>query len=356
MPKVASIPGDGIGPEVVSAALNVAESACNFAGIDLEVEQFDMNADRYLRDGVGMTDAEFERLRDDFDAIFLGALGDPRIPDMAHGKEILLGLRFGLDLYVNLRPVRLLEASLCPLKGRGSDDVDFVVVRENTEGAYAGVGGAIKRGTAEEVATQEMINTHKGVERIVRYAFEYAERFDRHAVCMTDKHNVLTDGHGLWKRVFESVADDHPEIEARHLFADALAMEMVRDPSQFEVIVTCNMFGDILSDLGAQIQGGMGVAPSGNLNPRTGHALFEPVHGSAPDIAGEGRANPIAAIRSVAMLFDHLGYEAVGAAVERAVAEAVAARKVSPDLNGELSTSEVGEAVIERLNTDQDAG
>ena len=230
-------------------------------------------------------------LRQDFDAILFGAVGDPRVPSNKHAADILLGLRAKLDLYVNLRPVELFDQALTPLRDRGTSDVNFVVVRENTEGLYVGIGGQFQRGTPHEVAVQEDVNTRRGVERIIRYAFEYARRHQLGRVCMSDKSNVLTYGHGLWQRVFAEVRAEYADIESRHLYVDTLAMEMVRDPGQFRVIVTCNLFGDILSDLGAQLAGGLGLAPSGNIHPGR-ISLFEPVHGSAPNIAGKNLANP----------------------------------------------------------------
>lgn len=349
MARLAVIPGDGIGPEVTRVAMRVAAAAAGAHGVPLELQWFDYGADRYLETGVGLPQDALETLRDDFEAIFLGALGDPRVPDMAHAKEILLGLRFGLDLYVNFRPVRLLHRALCPLRDRGPEDVDFVVFRENTEGLYVGMGGVFKRGTPDEVALQEDVNTRKGVERIIRHAFRYATEHGHRRVCMGDKSNVLTYGHDLWRRVFAEVSGEYPGIEARHLYVDALAMQMIKDPGQFEVIVTCNMFGDILTDVGAQLQGGLGMAASANLNPETGSVLFEPVHGSAPKYAGEGVANPLAAVLSVALMFEHLGQPRVAGAIEDAVRSIVADGRVTRDIGGSCSTEEVGEALAARV-------
>lgn len=347
--RVAVIPGDGIGPEVTREAMKVAEAAAGALGRSLELEWLDYGAERYLREGVGLPEGAFESLRDDYDAIYLGALGDARIPDMAHGKEILLRLRFDLDLYVNERPVRLLHPSLCPLEGRGAEDVDFVVLRENTEGAYVGMGGIFKQGTPHEVAIQEDVNTRRGVERILRHAFRYASERGLRSVCMSDKSNVLTYGHDLWQRVFAEVREEYPDIESWHLYVDALTMQMVKDPSQFDVIVTSNMFGDIVSDLGAQLQGGLGLAASSNVNPETGKALFEPVHGSAPKYAGRNVANPLAAILSVQLMFVHLGQQDVAEAIEAAVRHTVEAGATTADLGGSLSTEAVGDAVVERV-------
>jgi 3-isopropylmalate dehydrogenase len=349
--RIAVIPGDGIGIEVTDAAMQVTEATAAAFDIPLELEWFDYGADAYLKTGVGLPDGAMDNLRDNFDAIYLGALGDPRIPDMAHGKEILLGLRFGLDLFVNHRPIKLLDERLCPLKGRTVDDVDFVIFRENTEGAYVGVGGIFKRGTADEVALQEDINTRKGVERIIRYAFEYAREHGRESVVMSDKSNVLRYGHDLWQRVFEEVRQENAEIESWHLFVDALTMQMVKNPAQFDVVVTCNMFGDIVTDLGAQLQGGLGVASSANINPHTGAALFEPVHGSAPKYTGQGVANPLAAILTAQLMFEFLGHQAAGTAIEDAVRASIAEGRVTRDLGGSLKTDEVGAAVTELVHT-----
>src|SRR5262245_23749296 len=262
----------------------------------------------------------YDRLRQ-FDAVFIGALGDPRVPDNRHARDILLGLRFRLDLYVNHRPVRLLDERLCPLKGRTPRDVDFVIFRENTEGLYAGVGGFFKKGTPDEMAVQQDINTRKGVERIIRHAFAWARDNGRKRVLMSDKSNALTYGHDLWQRVYREVAAEYADIEASHMYVDALAMQLVKDPSPYEVIVACNMFGDILSDLGAQLQGGLGLAASANLHPgRIG--LYEPVHGSAPRHAGKGVANPVGAILSAAMMLENLGRADEGRLIESAVADA----------------------------------
>ncbi len=350
MARIAVIPGDGIGLEVTEAAMNVAQATAAAFEIPLELEWFDYGADKYLETGIALPEGSLEDLRDNFDAIYLGALGDPRVPDMAHAKEILLGLRFDLDLFVNHRPVKLLDARLCPLKDRGVDDVDFVIFRENTEGLYVGVGGIFKKGTADEVAVQEDINTHKGVERIIHHAFEYARQHGRKSVVMSDKRNLLRSGHDLWQRVFEEVREESPEIESWHLYVDALTMQLVKNPAQFDVIVMCNMFGDIVTDLGAQLQGGLGVASSANINPHTGTGLFEPVHGSAPKYAGQGIANPVAAVLTAQLMFEFLDHKDAGAAIEEAVRGTIVDDQVTRDLGGNLTTSEVGEAVAERIS------
>lgn len=348
MHRIALVPGDGIGQEVVPAAVRVLEHLAAEADIALELEPFDLGADRYLRDGTTMPADVMQRWGTDFDAILLGALGDPRVPSNVHAKEILLGARFQLDLFINFRPVRLLDERYTPLKDKGPDDIDMVVFRENTEGLYTGIGGQFKRGTADEVAIEAEINTRKGVERIVRAAFSFADEHDLGSVCMSDKSNAMRHGHDLWQRVFKEVAAEYPAIEAFHLYVDVLCMELVRAPERFDVIVTNNLFGDIVTDLGAQLQGGIGLAASGNLHPgKVG--LFEPVHGSAPDIAGKGLANPLAAILSVGMLLTYLGYPELESRVQRAVQRVLQHGDVTRELGGDLGTDAVTDAVLARL-------
>ena len=344
------MPGDGIGREVVPAAINVISAS----GAAVELTHFDWGAERYLADGVTIPPGGFVMLEREFDAILFGALGDPRVPSNIHAKEILLGMRFQMDLYANVRPVRLLDSSLCPLKAVEPKDVDFVVIRENTEGIYVDSGGVFKQGTADEIAVQEDINTRKGVERVIRYAFEYCERnkkYDgspRRRVLMSDKSNVLTYAHGLWQRVFKEVAQEHPQIKAEHMYVDALCLQIVREPRQFDVIVTNNMFGDIVTDLAAALQGGLGMAASGNIHPgRT--SMFEPVHGSAPPIAGKNIANPFGAILTAAMMLDHLGLASEAARIEVAVLEAVRQKKMTQDVGGSLGTREAAEWVAKRV-------
>jgi len=267
---------------------------------------------------------------------------------MAHARDILLGTRFVLDLYANHRPVKLLHDDLCPLKGRGRKDVNFVVFRENTEGSYVGMGGIFKKGTPDEIATQEDINTRKGVERIIEHAFRHAKANGLTKVTMSDKSNALRFGHDLWQRVFAEVSKRYPEIEANHLYIDALALQMVKNPAQFQVVVTCNMFGDIVTDLGAALQGGLGMAASGNINPQ-GVSMFEPVHGSAPKYAGKNVANPFGAILSAQMMLDHLGFRDEAALVEKAVVAAIENGETPRELGGSLGTREVGEAVSRRI-------
>ena len=340
--RVAVLPGDGIGPEVTAEAMKVVRAAAERFALDLELVELPWNADHYLTTGETLPDGALDDLRDRYAAIFIGAYGDPRVPDMRHAADILLGIRFGLDLYVNFRPIKLYDERLCPLKGKGTADVDLVVFRENTEGAYVGVGGAFKKGTADEVAVQEEMHTRKGVERIIRAAFDYAARTGRGKVTMCDKSNVMQYGHDLWQRCFAEVAEEFDGIETDHFFVDALAMQLVRKPEIFEVVVTNNMFGDILTDLGAALQGGLGVAASANLHPgRT--SMFEPVHGSAPKYTGLGTANPVGAVLSAGLMLEDLGHAAAAAAVEAAVAAALAASETTRDLGGSLSTPEVGD-------------
>lgn len=333
--RIAVIPGDGIGIEVVAEACKVLKAVATALGLTLELTEFDWGAERFLRDGTTLPQGATEMLRRDFDAILLGAMGDPRVPSNRHAADILLGLRFKLDLYVNARPVELFEDRLTPLKNRSERDVQFIVLRENTEGLYVDMGGIFKKGTPDEVAIQEDVNTRKGVERIIRYAFEYARRNGLSRVCMSDKSNALNFGHELWQRVFTLLRAEYEEIESRHLYIDTLAMEMIRDPSQFQVIVTCNLFGDIISDLGAQLAGGMGLAPSANLHPG-GLSLFEPVHGSAPPLAGKDVANPMGAVLASAMMLEHMGWGDAAATIRAAVRAAVRERQTTQDLGGTL--------------------
>jgi 3-isopropylmalate dehydrogenase len=341
--QIAVIPGDGIGPEVTTAALAVLRAASQVFGRRMTIETLPWGADHFLATGITIPGDGYTQLRQ-FDAVFVGALGDPRVPDNRHARDILLGTRFELDLYVNHRPIRLLDERLCPLKNRTPADVNFVVFRENTEGLYVGVGGRFKAGTPDEVAVQEEINTYKGVHRILHHAFEYARATGRTRLCMADKSNAMTDGHALWQRVFAEIAPQYAGVQARHVYIDALALFLVQDPSQFEVIVTNNLFGDIITDLGAALQGGLGLAASGNLHPgRT--SMFEPVHGSAPPLAGRNIANPVGAILSAAMMLDYLGARDEAAAIETAVERAVRDGQGTPDIGGKLGTNETGEHI-----------
>jgi len=338
--KIAVLPCDGAGKEVVPEAIKVLRAA----GADFEFEEFEVNAEVYLRTGVAIPNQVWPQL-EAADSILFGAVGDPRVPDSAYLTGVLLRLRFELDLYVNLRPAKLYADRLSPLRREECRPVDLMVVRENTEGLYVGMGGRFKKGTIEEIAIQEDVNTHFGVTRIIEYAFEIARR----EVVMVDKSNAMTFAGGLWQERWKAVAAAHPKIKTRHLFVDAAAMQLVKDPSQFDVIVTGNLFGDILSDLTAELIGGMGIAPSGNINPVTKRGLFEPVHGTAPDIAGKGLVNPIGAILSGAMMVRHLGHPEMADAIEGAVQSVIRAGECTRDLGGNLSTRECGDAVVKRL-------
>ena len=339
---IAVIPGDGIGPEVVAETLKILNEigGCRF-------ESLPWSADHYLRTGISVPPDGYDTLRS-FDAIFVGALGDPRVPDNRHARGILLGTRFELDLFVNQRPVRLIDDRLCPLKNRTRADVNFVVFRENTEGIYVGVGGRLRPGTDEEVAIQEEVNTYKGVRRIIRHALGFARAHGLGRVCMADKSNAMTHGHALWQRVYAEAKADYPEIRATHMYIDALAMCLVQDPGQFQVIVTNNLFGDIITDIGGALQGGLGMAPSGNIHPGC-TSMFEPVHGSAPPLAGKNVVNPIGAILSGAMMLETLGDSENARRIERAVEEAVHAGDVTRDVGGSLGTREAGAAILRRL-------
>lgn len=348
MKRIAVIPGDGIGPEVLREAVRVLHHLQQTRGLEVELVDFDWGAEKYLRDGVTLPEGALEMLSNEFHAILAGAFGDPRIPTNKHAEDILLGMRRGLDLYINLRPVRLLHERLTPLVNRTTKDIDFVVFRENTEGAYCAAGGFLKHGTADEIALQDEINTRSGVERIIVAAFEYARANGRSRVTMADKSNVQRFGGDLWQRVFKEVAESYPEINANHQYVDAMAMFMVLDPSQYQVIVSNNLFGDILTDVGAAIQGGLGLAASGNIHPGK-VSLFEPVHGSAPPLAGKGVANPIGSILTLAMMLEYLGFQNLSDEVEEAVRAAVSANETTRDLGGELSTEQAGAAIVARL-------
>jgi 3-isopropylmalate dehydrogenase len=365
---VAIIGGDGIGPEVVQQATRVLEHYRDARGFPLDLWALDLGAERFLRDGTTYPREVHERIAREASAVLLGALGDPRVPGLEHARDILFGLRFGLDLYANVRPVRALADRLVPLKGRAAKDVDFVVFRENTEGIYVGMGGQFKRGTRDEVAINEDVNTRKGVERLVRAGFEHARRHGKRRVHMADKSNAMRHAHELWYRVFFEVAKEYPDIEAKHVYVDAMCLYVVQDPSQFEVVVTCNLFGDILTDLGAALQGGLGMAASANLHPPIAVAasgaprccdaqhhdgapvaMFEPVHGSAPPLAGRDLANPLASVLTVGMMLSHLGWPEEERRLERLVARAVAEGKCTPDVGGELGTRAVGDWVLGEL-------
>jgi 3-isopropylmalate dehydrogenase len=344
MKHIAIIPGDGIGVDVTHEAVKILNRAQDVYGFKLEMTHFDWSADKYLKEGVTMPEGSLDMFRKEYDAIYVGAFGDPRVPDMKHGDDILMGMRYGLDLYMNFRPVKLLHESLTPLRNRTTEDINFVIFRENTEGMYVNLGGIFKKDTPHEVAIQAEMNTRLGAERIIVAAFEYAKKNGRKSVVMVDKSNALKYGGNLWQRTFAQVAKLYPGIEASTQFVDACTMWMVLKPDQYEVIVTSNMFGDIITDLGAALQGGLGMASSGNINPGN-VSLFEPVHGSAPKYAGKNITNPIGAILSAGLMLDYIGYSEAAKGLENAVIQTIAAKQVTRDLGGNLTTTAAGDAI-----------
>jgi 3-isopropylmalate dehydrogenase len=346
--RIAIIPGDGIGKDVIAEGVKVVEALRERDRLPIDLTFLDPGADRFLRDGTTYPDDVARAIRDEHHAVLLGALGDPRVPDLRHARDILFGLRFGLDLYCNVRPVTCLSDRLMPLKGRRAEDCDFVVFRENTEGIYVGIGGQFKKGTPDEIAINEDVNTRKGVERIVRAAFEHAKKNGKRSVHMADKSNAMKHAHELWHRCFFEVAADYPGIEAKHVYVDALCFYLVQDPRPFEVIVTCNLFGDIVTDLAAALQGGLGMAASANVHPGK-VSMFEPVHGSAPPLAGKDQANPLATVLTIGMMMTHLGFEGVEAELVRIVREAVETGHCTKDVGGDLGTRAVGDWVVDRL-------
>jgi 3-isopropylmalate dehydrogenase len=343
--RIAVIPGDGIGKEVTPVAVSVILAATAKRRRPIEFVEFDWGADKYLRENISLPEGAVEMLRDEFDAILFGALGDPRVPSNQHAADILLGLRFKLDLFVNARPAELFHERFTPLKDRVPNDVRLMVFRENTEGIYVGTGGFFKKGTADEIAIQEDINTRKGVERILRYAFDYARSHKLKRLCMSDKSNAMTFAGDLWQRTFKVLCADNPDIDSRHLYIDTLAMELVRDPRQFDVIVTNNLFGDVISDLAAQLAGGLGLAPSANIHPGQ-TSLFEPVHGSAPNIAGKGIANPFGSVLAAGMMLDFLGWHDESELLKQSVKSALNDNVTTPDLHGSKVTLEVADYLI----------
>jgi 3-isopropylmalate dehydrogenase len=365
--KIGVIPGDGVGPEVVAEGVAVLDDVAQIEGLAYTLERFDLGGERLLATGELLPESVVEKLRG-CGVILLGAVGHPEVPPGILERGILLRLRFDFGQYINLRPIRLYPGVETPLRCKGPADIDMVVVRENNEDLYVGAGGFTRKGTAEEVAIQTSINTRPGVERTVRFALELARarasegRFrglssaevDRgltRQVTLVAKTNVLTFAHDLWMRAFMETSRDYPDIKCDYQHVDACCMRMVVSPERFDVIVTTNMFGDIITDLGAVLQGGMGLAASGNLNPeRKAPSMFEPVHGSAPDIAGKGIANPLAAILSVAMMLDHVSASAAADRVRRAVARVLERSDPrTPDLGGNATTAEVGRAVRQAL-------
>jgi 3-isopropylmalate dehydrogenase len=351
MHTIAILPGDGIGPEVMAHATRLLEHYRDVRKLPLELWQLDLGADRFLRDGTTFPKEVRDRIATQTSAVLLGALGDPRVPNLEYARDILFGLRFGLDLYANIRPVKALADRLVPLKGRTAKDVDFVVFRENTEGIYVGMGGQFKRGTPDEIAINEDVNTRKGVERIIRAAFEYAKKHGKKTVHMADKSNAMKHAHELWHRCFFEVAREYSDIKAEHVYVDALCLYIVQDPRRFEVVVTNNLFGDIVTDLGAALQGGLGMAASANVHfsdPKR-PALFEPVHGSAPPLVGKDLANPIASFLTVGMMLAHLGWKEEEERIEKICAEAIESGNCTPDVGGTKGTRAVADWVLGRL-------
>jgi 3-isopropylmalate dehydrogenase len=341
MALISVLPGDGIGPEVIEQALLILDDLA--LGLSFDVLD-QINADTFLRTGVALTDDDFDRVRR-ADAALLGAIGDPRVTTPDYIRGVLLRLRFNLDLYVNHRAVALLDARLSPLNDAKRGALDCVVVRENTEGLYAGIGGVLRGSSVHETTIDVEVNTYYGVSRVLDYAFSIA----RSEVCMVDKSNAVPHGGQLWQRCWAEQRQRYPDTPARHLYVDAAAMRLVADPSEFDVIVTNNSYGDILSDLVAELGGGIGTASSGNLNPATGFGLYEPVHGSAPDIAGRDTANPTAAVLSAALMIDNLGHQREARAVRDAVRRVVTKGRCTPDLGGALSTTEMAAAIRSEL-------
>jgi 3-isopropylmalate dehydrogenase len=343
--KIALVPGDGTGPEVIAEGVKVIQTAAEKFGFKLETTKYDLGGERYMRTGETLPDSVLAELRK-FDAIYLGAIGHPDVKPGILEKGLLLNMRFSLDQYINLRPVKLYPGVDTPLKDKGPADIDFVVVRENSEGLYAGAGGFLKKGTPDEVAVQESINTRKGAERCLRYAYDYCRKRNKDKkLTLCGKTNVLTYAFDLWERAFYEVAKEYPDIKTDYAHVDATCMWMVKNPEWFDVIVTDNMFGDIITDLGAMIQGGMGIAAGGNINPE-GVSMFEPIGGSAPKYTGQNIINPIAAIMAGQMMLDVLGEEKAALAIEKAVI-AVISKKLKSMSAGHMgySTSEVGDLV-----------
>ena len=345
MYNIAVIPGDGIGPEVMEEGIKVLKAVADRVKFKIDFHHFDFSGKRYLRTGEAMPDSALEEMKK-FDAIYLGAIGDPDVKPGILEHGILLKLRFGLDQYINLRPIKLYPGVDCPLKNKGPEHIDFLVVRENTECLYIGIGGNMKKNTPDEVATQVMLYTRKGVERCIRYAFEATRKRNRqNKLTLVDKSNVLTYGHDLWQRVFKSVGEEYQDIQKDHAYVDATCMWFVKNPEWFDVIVTCNMFGDIITDLGAMIQGGMGIAASGNINPE-GVSMFEPIHGSAPKDKGLNKANPLATISAAQMMLETLKETKGAELIDKAITKALGERQIKTlSAGGELSTSQIGDLI-----------
>jgi len=361
--RIAVIPGDGIGPEVIREGIKALEAVGEKLGnITFEFSYFPWGCEYYLKTGEMISDDGLEKLKD-FEAIYLGAIGDPRVPDHISLRDLLLKIRFGFDQYVNLRPVKLLEGIPCPLKNRGPQDIDFMVVRENTEGFYTGIGGRYKKGDpkhaiyakinkvfadSEELVTQEGVFSQIGVERIMKYSFELARKRNKHLTCCT-KSNALNYSMVYWDELFKKISEQYPDVKTDFAFVDAICMWFVKNPEFFDVIVAPNLFGDIITDLGAMIQGGMGLAPGGNINP-CGISMFEPIHGSAPKYTGKNVADPIATIWAGQMMLEELGENEATRIIVNAIEKVLREGKVrTKDLGGTSTTSEVGDAIVESI-------
>ena len=346
--RIAVLGGDGIGPEVTREAVGTLRLAAEIEGFAIELREYPFGAEHHLKTQETLPPSALAEFRD-MDAILVGAIGDPRVPVGMLERAIIAGIRFGLDLYVNLRPVKLFAEHLCPLKGKGPKDVDLVVVRENTEDVYVGIGGHFKKGTPDEVALQEMIFTRKGVERVLRYSFDLCRKRNRaKKLTMVDKANAVA-AMDLWTRAFEEVGRDYPDIQRDHAYIDAACMWMVKNPESFDTVVVSNMFGDILTDLGAAVQGGMGVAASGNIHPGR-VSMFEPIHGSAPKHAGKNVASPVGAILAAQMLLEHVGEEAAATRIGRAVESVFSSGELrSTGTDSGVSTEAQGRMIRERI-------
>lgn len=347
MYNIAVLPCDGVGPEVIREGLKVMEAAAKVCDVKYNLIHYDLGGERYLATGEVLPDSVLEELKK-VDAIYLGAVGHPEVKPGILEKGLLLRLRFELDQYINLRPIKLYPGVETPLKDKGPEDIDFVVVRENTEGLYCGAGGFLRKGSSYEVAIQEMIYTRQGTERCIRYAFELTQkRGKKNTLTLCDKSNVLTYGHDLWQRVFAEAGKDYPDVKRNHVYVDACCMWMVKNPEWFDVIVTCNMFGDIITDLGAMIQGGLGIAAGGNINPE-GVSMFEPIHGSAPKYTGRNEINPIAAISAGQMMLEHLGEDKAADLIEQAILKLLSEGHIKDMAAGKmgLSTSEIGDLLV----------
>ena len=350
--ELVALPGDGIGPEVVREALKVLEATAEITGLRYETREFPYGSEHYLATGELMPEKTLDELRQ-HEAVFLGAIGDPRAPIGLVERSVILGMRFGLDLYVNLRPVKVYAERFCPLKDKKPEDVDLIVVRENTEDAYTQIGGFLRKGTPQEVAITSMVHTRFGAERACRYAFELCRRKGRGKVTLVDKANAIPS-HEVWTRSFADVGKEFPEIETDHAYVDAACMWMVKNPEWFDVIVTPNLFGDIITDLGAMIQGGLGIASSGNIHPGR-VSMFEPIHGSAPKYKGKNVANPIAAILALEMLLEHLGEMEAAGLIERAVCYLLTSSRIRSLSAGAHKTDEIGDFVVDEVRRVADA-